>query len=178
MRYLSGLPLSSAFFILAAPGAALAADPTPTPGPLHVSSTPYKTYVNARFGYQVNYPSELLVPQGEADNSDGQKFLAKKGNAEMAVWGNYKVDEDLNDELKSAKSPSAKGEPKKEITYSAGGKDWFAVSGTIGDKIFYQKTCLRGDTFRTVTFSYPHSEKDKFGQVVDNVVATFKWCKK
>ena len=30
-----------------------------------------------RFGYLISYPSDLLIPQGEADNGDGQKFLAK-----------------------------------------------------------------------------------------------------
>ena len=28
----------------------------------------YKTYSNARFGYSVSYPANILIPQGESDN--------------------------------------------------------------------------------------------------------------
>ena len=32
----------------------------------------YKTYANARFKYSISYPADLLIPQGEAENGDGQ----------------------------------------------------------------------------------------------------------
>src|SRR5437868_6035966 len=32
----------------------------------------YQTYTNARFKYSISYPSNLLIPQGEAENGDGQ----------------------------------------------------------------------------------------------------------
>jgi hypothetical protein len=178
MKYLSALPLFIALAILALPGASGAANAGTTPGQSPVKTALYKTYVNARFGYQINYPADVLLAQGEPDNSDGQTFVAKKGDAEMRVWGNYKVDGGLDDELKMAKESESKDASKKKVSYYAGGKNWFAISGTAGDRIFYQKTCLRNDTFRTVTFSYPQSSKAQFAPIVDKVVASFKWCPK
>ena len=35
----------------------------------------YHTYHNPRFGYSIAYPKDILYPQGESDNGDGQKFL-------------------------------------------------------------------------------------------------------
>ena len=40
----------------------------------------YKTYVNARFKYSISYPADVLIPQGEAENGDGQIFREKYGS--------------------------------------------------------------------------------------------------
>ena len=42
----------------------------------------WKTYTNARFGYSISYPADVLMPQGESDNGDGQKFLSRDGRGE------------------------------------------------------------------------------------------------
>ena len=47
----------------------------------------WMTYVNDRFQYAICYPQDLLVPQGEPANSDGQRFLSNKDSAELAVYG-------------------------------------------------------------------------------------------
>jgi hypothetical protein len=44
------------------------------------NSLTYKPYVNLRFGYSVQYPADLLIAQGESDNSDGQRFVSKNGD--------------------------------------------------------------------------------------------------
>src|SRR5215469_6044695 len=46
----------------------------------------WKRYTNVRFQYSICYPEDLLIPQGESQNSDGQKFLAKDG-AQLLVFG-------------------------------------------------------------------------------------------
>src|SRR5258706_14209851 len=51
----------------------------------------YKTYANARFKYSISYPTDLLIPQGESENGDGQVFREKSGSVEMRVYGGYKV---------------------------------------------------------------------------------------
>src|ERR1041385_1331675 len=48
----------------------------------------WKMYTNARFQYSICYPPDLLVPQGEPENADGQKFLAKDG-AKLIVFGRH-----------------------------------------------------------------------------------------
>src|SRR5256886_15908404 len=50
----------------------------------------YKTYANARFKYSISYPADLLIPQGEAENGDGQVFREKSGSVEMRVYGGHK----------------------------------------------------------------------------------------
>src|SRR5207244_2912359 len=58
----------------------------------------YKTYANARFKYSISYPTDLLIPQGESENGDGQVFREKSGSVEMRVYGGYNVS---NESLRS-----------------------------------------------------------------------------
>src|SRR5207237_8321240 len=51
----------------------------------------YKTYDNARFKYSISYPTDLLIPQGESENGDGQVFREKSGSVEMRVYGGYNL---------------------------------------------------------------------------------------
>src|SRR5205823_13499405 len=51
----------------------------------------YKTYANARFKYSISYPTDLLIPQGESENGDGQVFREKSGSDEMRVYGSYNL---------------------------------------------------------------------------------------
>ena len=61
----------------------------------------WKRYTNVRIQYSICYPEDLLVPQGESPNSDGQKFLEKDG-AQLMVFGrNNAIDGSLRDALSS-----------------------------------------------------------------------------
>jgi hypothetical protein len=69
---------------LAEPIPTAAVDPISekTPG----EANKYKHYVNARFGFECDYPG-MFVPQGESDNGDGQKFKSKDGKATVSAYG-------------------------------------------------------------------------------------------
>ena len=52
----------------------------------------YDTYCNMRYDYCVDYP-DFLIPQGEATNQDGQRFLSEDGMNQMMVFYSYKMDD-------------------------------------------------------------------------------------
>jgi hypothetical protein len=145
--------------------------------PLHAAGNEpnYKTYINDRFGYKVDYPA-FLKPQGEPTNNDGQVFLSKSGDAEMRAYGGYLVAFTFDEEYNKALTDNWEQKGKAIVTYKARGKDWFVISGTIAKKIFYRKSFCKKDTMRTVTFLYPTLEKATFNKVVGQVVSSFKWC--
>jgi hypothetical protein len=129
----------------------------------------YRTYTNARYGYSIAYPVGLLVPQGEADNGDGQKFLSKDGRAMMLVFGSNRLERSLEDEYRSAQA----GEGNRNVTYKVLKKDMFVVSGTENGKIFYQKTLLRGDVFKTFIIEYDESQRTTFDSITSRVARSF-----
>lgn len=126
----------------------------------------YKTYSNARYNYSIAYPANLLTPQGEADNGDGQAFRSSDGAAEMRVYGS----QDLGGGLSGAYSEAQAG---KEVTYKTMKGNWFVVSGRDGGKIFYQKTLFKGGVFKTFLIEYSEAQKSIYDAVTARVARSF-----
>jgi hypothetical protein len=131
----------------------------------------YKTYTNARFKYSISYPADLLIPQGEAENGDGQVFK-EKGNTsvEMRVWGGYNV---MNETLRG-KFAELTRKWGKGVTYKVIRQDWFVVSALVNGKIHYQKTIWRGDTFKTFQIEYDAVRGSTYNDVTDRISKSFK----
>ena len=133
----------------------------------------YQTYRNARFDYSIAYPSALLIPQGEAENGDGQKFLSRDGRAEVMVFGSHNaLDQSFRDAYEEAAGTSQ--HPNRSVTYKVLRGDWFVVSGTKGKKTFYQKTILRDGVFKTFRIEYDTDQKLIFNPVTTKIAASFK----
>ena len=131
----------------------------------------YKTYTNARFKYSISYPADLLVPQGEAENGDGQVFKEKSNSSvEMRVYGGYNV---LNETLRSRYAKLTR-EWGNGVTYKVIRQDWFVVSAMVKGKIHYQKTILRGDTFKTFEIEYDAVRGSTYNDVTDRISKSFK----
>lgn len=129
----------------------------------------YKTYNNARFGYSISYPSDLLKPQGEAANGDGQVFLGN--GAEMRVYGSNLL---LNETLR--KEYNALLEEKGgSVSYKVFKNTFFVISGKENGKIFYQKTFEDSDgAFITFMIEYDESKRKTYDAVVTKIVRSFK----
>jgi hypothetical protein len=130
----------------------------------------YKTYVNARFKYSISYPADLLIPQGEAENGDGQVFKEKgPSSVEMRVYGGYNVSHE------TLRSRYAELISKwNNVTYKVIRRDWFVVSAMVNGKIHYQKTILRGDVFKTFEIEYDAVRGSTYNDVTDRLAKSFK----
>ena len=132
----------------------------------------WMTYVNVRFQYSICYPQDLLVPQGEAANSDGQRFLSSKDNVELAVYGgNNALDQTLRQRLSETASRLVGSSGK--VTYKAQKANWFVVSGQSGQTIFYVKTILNRDQFKTFELTYDRAAAALYDPLVARFVACF-----
>lgn len=141
---------------------------------LAVAQNNYRTYRNARFDYSISYPRDLLVPQGEAVNGDGQRFLSRDGRAEMAVYGsNNSLDQTLQ-QVYSQETARSSEHPDRTVTYQVIKRDWFVVSGTENGRIFYQKTLLRNGVFKTFRIEYDDAQKQVFNPVTTRIANSFR----
>ena len=130
----------------------------------------YQTYANARFKYSISYPADLLIPQGEAENGDGQVFKEKgSSSVEMRVYGGYNA---LNETLRARYEKLIR--EWGNVSYKVLRKDWFVVSGMVNGKIHYQKTILRGDTFKTFQIEYDAVRGSTYNEVTDRIAKSFK----
>jgi hypothetical protein len=126
----------------------------------------YRTYSNARYAFSIAYPVGILVPQGEPDNGDGQKFVSRDGRASLTAFGSNRLDRSLQDEFQSAQENRA-------VSYKVLKRDMFVVSGTENGKIFYQKTLLRGEVFKTFILEYDEQERATFDSITSRIARSF-----
>ncbi|MFT8782730.1 hypothetical protein [Acetobacter syzygii] len=141
----------------------------------------WEIYANVRFQYQICYPSRLLKPLGESDNSDGQRFLASDGG-ELAVfgWNNISGFAHGKDELEASLSEaveqaiSALKGSEGEVTYKVIKKKWAVFSGDDGQKKeFYAKIIQRDDQFISFEITYPSSRHVEYQKVVESIEKCF-----
>ena len=139
----------------------------------------YKHYTNVRFDYGVDYPSNLLIAQGEPINGDGQKFISKNKKAKMVVSGIYNINEKALKQLYE-ETIANKEKGNATVTYKVLEKNFFVISGISKGKIFYQKTIEKGDTFnrtltifKTLTIEYNESLKDTFNPITSAISKSF-----
>lgn len=133
-------------------------------------------YDNDRFEYQICYP-QTLVPQGEADNGDGQVFAAVDG-ARLRVYGSYSLSAiykgDFSKEVASI-NQSILGKTGK-MTYYSQHKNW-AVSSGFDPKgnIFYLKS-IKGKKGQIIVFilTYAPLLKSHYNPLIQNLAACFK----
>lgn len=128
----------------------------------------WKTYANARYGFSISYPENLLVPQGEADNGDGQIFSGDA--AEMRVFGSHSL---LNETL--LKEFNAVVKQSGNVSYKAYRKKFFAVSGTANGRIYYRKTAAKANgTFITFYIEYDEDERAEYDKITAKIAARIK----
>ena len=110
----------------------------------------FRTYTNSRFYYSIDYPTNLLIPKGEAPKGDGQIFVSPDGQGRMIIYGTHNVlEQSIQDLYRKESKDVSTPQITKHVTYKRQKDHWFVVSGYIGPKIFYQKTFLSNGMFKS-----------------------------
>lgn len=135
----------------------------------------FQTYHNSRFDYSIDYPENLLIPQGEAPNGDGQIFASADNEARMIIYGTHNVlEQSIQDLFQQESRNAASARITKQVTYKRQKANWFVVSGYIGPKIFYQKTFLSNDMFKTFYIEYPQNQRQRYDPILRRLGSSFK----
>lgn len=134
----------------------------------------YSEYVNSKFSFSIQYPSNLLFPQGESDIGDGQIFLSQDAKIKLNTWGSFNtfdttIEQEFNDESRGGLG----SDPHKVVVYKKQKNNWFVVSGYRDTNIFYMKEFLVGDHFIGFNIEYPKSENDKWKPIVSDITSNF-----
>jgi len=98
-----------------------------------------------------------------APNWQGKRFSSPAGDAWLDFY--VRSAQDVRREQHLKEVAFADGE---QITYLHGERDWLAVSGLRGNRIFYRKAILAcGDRqWRHIAFEYPADAKQNFDRLV------------
>jgi len=130
------------------------------------------TYHNDRYGTTIDYPDQFK-PEPPPDADDGRKFKDAQG-AEFAVYASYNA---LDFNLAKYQDYTLKNlDPGEVVTYQAHGDNWFVISGTKGDSIFYERHLLSHGGQMTEAFSiaYPVAAKLSYDPLVARMAKSLR----
>jgi hypothetical protein len=143
------------------------------PAAAQTSGAPnWRLYQNDRYGTTIDYP-DLFKAEPPPDNDDGRRFKSADG-AEFAVFASYDA---LDLDLAGYRQFILKNlDPGKTVTYQAHGDNWFVISGTRGDGIFYERYMLSHGKELSEGFvmSYPAALKETYDPIVARMAKSFR----
>jgi hypothetical protein len=132
----------------------------------------WRTYQNDRYGTTIDYPS-IFKPLRPPDNDDGRKFESADG-AYFMVYASYNAD---NFTVAAFRDFTMKNlDAGSVVSYQTGGDNWFVISGTKGDSIFYRRHLLTHRDQMTETFiiTSPVKLKDTYDPIVARMAKSFR----
>jgi hypothetical protein len=137
-----------------------------------VRADDWRIYQNDRYGTTIDYPG-TFKPLPPPDNDDGRRFKSADG-AHFAVYAvfnvmDFNVDTFRDDTVKHLDAGSV-------VTYQASGNNWFVISGTKGDDVFYERHRLtyRGEMAESFVISYPAKLKAIYDPIVARMAKSLR----
>ena len=128
------------------------------------------TYQNDRYGTTIDYPV-IFKMQRPPDADDGRTFKSADG-ADFTVSASYFA---LDSTVAKYHDFIVKNlDAGSAITYERRGKNWFVISGTRADRIFYEKHLLSHGLNEDFVMSYPASAKSTYDPIVDRMAKSFR----
>jgi hypothetical protein len=128
------------------------------------------TYQNDRYGTTIDYPGVFKM-QPPPDADDGRAFKSADG-ADFTVSASYFA---LDLTVAKYRDYIVKNlDSGSTVTYQAHGKNWFVISGTKADNIFYEKHLLSHGMNEDFVMSYPASAKQTYDPIVARMAKSFR----
>ena len=135
----------------------------------------YGTYANPRFDFSVRFPKDLLTPQGESENGDGNTFLSEDQQTKLSAWGDFLA---ASSSWKEEYQRQLRFYKDAQITYKVFKKSFFVISGYQGEKIFYYKELLvteNGDeVILAFQMEYPKKDRGKWDGILKTCANSLK----
>jgi hypothetical protein len=138
-----------------------------------VAQGAWTNYKNERFGTSIEYPSVRFRSLRPPDNNDGLQFVATDG-AGFVVSAIRNIEEETIEQIE-ASFVQNRGRDSK-ITYRRRGPNWFVVSGTRGNTIFYHRRLLshRNELLNSFEIIYPAALKTTYDPIVTRMSRSFR----
>ena len=128
---------------------------------------------NDKFGYRLEYPTELFKLERTAEAGDGHVFVSVSGDARLLVGALVNVSGITPAAYQDHVARQSYG--KFKVTYRPRGRSWFALSGEGDGKIFYEKVIFScsGQLMNSFAIIYPIERRDVFDPLVERIENSF-----
>ena len=147
--------------------------PTSVDGKQQVPPAPnaaggWVSYHNAAFGFALQYPGDVFVLD-PSQSDGGRSFLSRDGRARLVISAAVNTSGiTVAKHRQSLVEAHYKG---ATFDYAPQRRTWFVLSGTVGDKIFYQRVTFACDrrAFHGWKLVYPVAERTFYDGIVEAV---------
>lgn len=138
------------------------------------NSAEYETYHNQQYNYSVEYPT-FLVPQGESDNGDGQRFSSEDNSVQLLVYRDYKNDYLTGGELYTLKEAFQEDLKTIEGVFNKKLKDnYYVIEYKTEEIVHTYYAQLHNDNYFNLLFQYPEEEKKMMKDVIKQVIESLE----
>jgi len=131
----------------------------------------YSNYYNVRYDYGIEYP-DILIPQGETDSGDGQKFMTADGRSFMLVYRTFKALDGDNPPVETAFENDlklAENVYEKQLF-----TNYYIIKGKKDENSYYkQYTIFANDNYFDIYFEYPAESEQLFETISKRVFESF-----
>jgi hypothetical protein len=133
----------------------------------------WATLRNARHGFLIGYPSEVFAQRQSPTTDEGRILSSEDGQAQLLV-GAFANEDNLS--LAEYREFLIKEQYRgAKIEYGPMRESWFVLSGTMGDREFYERVSFTcgGHLINSWAMIYPHAENRFYDSVVEAVARTY-----
>jgi hypothetical protein len=130
----------------------------------------FLAYINNKYNFSVDYPASFSG-HGEPDAGDGQVFTSPANDARLTTSANY-CGEGLYSPARFLADHQQNSALK--VTYSRQTKTLAVVSGTRGNRIFYDKLIFNGVQCAKFSLEYESTQREQYDALVARIAASLK----
>jgi hypothetical protein len=133
----------------------------------------WRTYFNPRFGTVADIPAWQFRPGTGIEEDEGQTFVSQDGgDSEIAVYGTMLEGQPFREYRDWYRSELS------GISYEAGGRNWFVMSGRAEGKIYYVKAVRSErcgvEIAHHIVLRYPNDLKRQFDPLVERLADSLR----
>ena len=129
---------------------------------------------NAGAGFELKYPADVFAPKPGGLEADDRLFVSEDGHAVLRVYANRSSPGTAPSKYRA--SLLAKRYAGASLDYAPQRENWFVLSGTLGQEMFYERVSFSCDrrSFHGWLITYPVLERQFYDAVVEEMHRTYR----
>jgi len=129
---------------------------------------------NAGAGFELKYPADVFAPKPGGFEADDRLFVSEDGHAVLRVYANRSSPATAPSKYRA--SLLAKRYAGASLDYAPQRENWFVLSGTLGQEMFYERVSFSCDrrSFHGWLITYPVLERQFYDAVVEEMHRTYR----
>jgi serine/threonine-protein kinase len=132
------------------------------------------TYRNDKFGFAITVPMDVFVAGTPRNSTDGNLWISRDGQARLlAVAARNETGESLESYRSFVMKESY---AKASFDYAPVRDNWFVLSGTKGNQLFYERITFACDGRYIYGWQmfYPASEKRMYERIIEAIHKSYQ----